>query len=213
LARRPKPAIAERRERKLRVRLRYRVAMTRPEPWLTTERLHLRRFTVDDFEHLCALYAEPSVARFVGGLKNRAEVGLILQSRVLEYYAERPGLGIWLTEERSTGAAVGLHLLNNIQGETFIQIGYMLLPAYWGCGYATEMAQALLRYGFETLELPQIVAITNLDNLPSQRVLARIGLERRGERAFSHPAYADQGALAWFEAEREAWLVSRQRVQ
>jgi RimJ/RimL family protein N-acetyltransferase len=75
------------------------------------------------------------------------------------------------------------------------------------------MAQALLRYGFETLGLPQIVAITNLDNLPSQRVLARIGLERRGERALSHPAYADQGALAWFEAEREAWLVSRQRVQ
>jgi ribosomal-protein-alanine N-acetyltransferase len=43
----------------------------------------------------------------------------------------------------------------------------------------------------------------------SQRVLEKIGLERRGERSFAHPAYAASSPLAWFEREREAWLTER----
>jgi RimJ/RimL family protein N-acetyltransferase len=67
------------------------------------------------------------------------------------------------------------------------------------------MAVRLLRYGFEDLGLPQIVAITNLDHVVSQRVLEKAGLVRRGERTFTHPALADQGPMAWFEADRTTW--------
>ena len=42
----------------------------------------------------------------------------------------------------------------------------------------------------------------------SQRVLEKIGLERRGERAFPHPAYVAEGPMAWFEREKEAWLAA-----
>jgi RimJ/RimL family protein N-acetyltransferase len=105
----------------------------------------------------------------------------------------------------------GFQDLNHIQGEIDIQVGYALFTEFWGRGYATEMAVALLRYGYATLSLPQIVAITNLQNTASQRVLLKAGLERRGERAFAHPAYADQGPMAWFESEREAWMTAHQR--
>ena len=90
-----------------------------------------------------------------------------------------------MTVERASGARAGFHLLNNIQGESIIQVGFALLEPFWGRGYGTEMAAAVLRYGFAELGLPTIAGMASLQNLASQRVLAKIGLERRGERAFA----------------------------
>jgi len=176
-------------------------------PLPVTQRLSLRRFTPDDLEFLCRLNADPLVTRYTGGTKDRAKSEEMLHVRIIDYYEKHPGLGIWMTVERASGASVGLHLLNHIQGEAHIQVGYQLLPPYWGRGYATEMARAVLRYGFEALRLPRIVAITDLPNVDSQRVLLKIGLHRHGERAFAHPAYASQGPLAWFERDAADWLA------
>ena len=73
-----------------------------------------------------------------------------------------------------------------------------------GQGLRHRDGVGLLRYGFDTCSCPAIVAITNLDNTVSQRVLLKAGLRRNGERTFAHPAYADQGPMAWFEADRDA---------
>ena len=121
---------------------------------------------------------------------------------------QHPGLGMWATLERKTGACIGTHLLNHIQGETYIQVGYVLFSQYWGRGYATEMSIAILRYGFAVLGLPEIFAITDLPNVASQRVLEKAGLERKGERFFAHPAYAASGPLAWFEGRAAPWLAA-----
>lgn len=177
-----------------------------PSASLFTERLCLRRFRADDLELLSRLYSDPEVMRYVGGVKSRAETETGLRTRVLAYYEEHPGLGMWATLERATGACIGFHLLNNIQGESYIQVGYVLFKEYWGRGYATEMAVRVIRYGFTELELPMICAITNLPNVASQNVLLKAGLERKGERSFSHPAYAASGPLAWFEGDRSRWL-------
>lgn len=179
--------------------------------WLTTERLALRRFTPDDLDWLAALYADGDVARFIGGIKDRPAVSLLLDERVLQYYDAHPGLGVWMTVERQTGVCLGFHLLNHIQGEALIQVGYALTKPAWGRGYATEMALALLRYGFADMQLPHIHAIANVQNVPSHRVLQKIGLVRRGERSFAHPAYAADGPLAWFERDAADWLAERGR--
>jgi RimJ/RimL family protein N-acetyltransferase len=176
------------------------------EFWLTTGRLGLRRFTPADLDWLVEFYSDHQVARFLGGTKDRQQAEEMLNVRILRYYDEYPGLGLWLTVERSTGAEAGFHLLNHIQGESMIQVGYGLHRWAWGRGYATEMAAALLRYGFIERSLPRIVAIANIDNVASQHVLEKIGLRRRGERAFSHPAYASQGPMAWFERDAVDWL-------
>ncbi len=172
-----------------------------------TERLSLRRYTMDDLDMHCELTRDPDVMRYVGGVKTRAETEEMLRTRILAYYDEHPGLGCWVTRERATGACVGMHLLNHIQGESYIQVGYILARKYWGFGYATEMCVGLLRYGFAQLQLPQIVAITNLPNLVSQRVLLKAGLHRHGERTFAHPRYAAEGPLAWFNRDAADWLA------
>ncbi len=172
---------------------------------LETPRLLARRFTPDDFEWFARLFADPEVTRYLGGTRTREQGEDMFAKRVLAYYGENPGLGIWMTVERGTGRPIGFHLLNNIQGETIIQVGFGLEQAAWGKGYGTEMAREVLRYGFEDLQLPHIAAIANLENTASQHVLEKIGLERRGERAFSHPAYASQGPLAYFELSASEW--------
>jgi ribosomal-protein-alanine N-acetyltransferase len=174
-----------------------------------TPRLALRRFTPDDLEWLVALYADADVTQYLGGTRDRAQVEDMLANRILEYYERHPGLGIWMTTERATGAALGFHLLNHIQGESIIQVGFALHRNAWGRGIATEMAEAILRYAFTTLRLPHMVGMTNRGNTASQHVLAKIGLHRNGTRAFAHPAYASQGPLAWFERDAGEWLAER----
>jgi ribosomal-protein-alanine N-acetyltransferase len=177
--------------------------------WLTTDRLGLRRFTTTDLDWLASLYADPDVTRFLGGTKAKAQVQAMLTTRILDYYYVHPGLGMWMTIERATGAPVGFHLINHIQGESIIQIGFGLARPAWGRGFATEMASALLRYAFVDLELDYIAGIASLANVASQQVLQKIGLQRHGERTFSHPAYRAQGPLAWFERTAADWKAER----
>lgn len=175
----------------------------------TTARLTLRRFTPDDLEWFVALYGDPDVTRYLGGTLERAAASQLFEERILRYYDEHPGLGIWVTVERATQARVGFHLLNHIRGETIIQVGYALAKPAWGKGFATEMADAVVHYGFVDLRLPRISAMANLPNVASHRVLEKIGLQRHGERAFPHPAYASQGPMAWFERDAADWLRER----
>jgi RimJ/RimL family protein N-acetyltransferase len=180
--------------------------------WLETERCGFRRFTPDDRDWLRELYADPEVTRYLGGVKSAVQTDELLKTRILDYYDEHPGLGIWMTEERATGTRIGFHLLNHIQGESIIQVGYSLTKSAWGRSFATEGADAMLHHGFVTLGLPRIAGMASLGNLASHRVLEKIGLERRGERAFPHPAYAAEGPMAWFEGERKQWM-RRRRVK
>jgi ribosomal-protein-alanine N-acetyltransferase len=177
--------------------------------WLSTERLSLRRFTPADLDWLVELYADAEVTRYLGGTKDRAQTEAQLNTRILQYYDEHPGLGLWMTVERSTGSRVGFHLLNHIQGESIIQVGFALVRQAWGRGFGTEMASAVLRYGFVDLSLPRVVGMASRANIASQRVLQKIGLHRRGERAFPHPAYAAEGPMAWFERDAADWLAER----
>ena len=76
-------------------------------PLLVTPRLALRRFREDDLEFLCRLNADPQVTRHTGGTKDRAQTEQMLRVRVIDYYEANPGLGIWATIERDTGALRG----------------------------------------------------------------------------------------------------------
>lgn len=173
----------------------------------STERLVLRRYTADDLDVCAALYGDPDVARFVGGVKNREQTKEMLDTRILGYYEKHPDLGIWAALDRSTSAHVGSAVLNHIQGEELIQVGYVLGREWWGQGLATELALALLRHGYVALGLPTLCAITNRENLASQRVLLKAGLHHRGERSFAHPAYAESNPLTWFERNARDWLA------
>ena len=180
---------------------------------LLSERLSLRRFTLADLPLLTELNADPEVMRYLGGVNSPQQTRTMLEGRIIEYYGAHPGLGVWATLLRDSGECIGFHLLNHIQGEKHIQVGYRLFRRHWGLGYATEMSLALLRYGYTQLGLPTIVAIADLENHASQRALLKSGLHRRGERSFPHPAYAAFGPLAWFERCAQDWLAEHKAIE
>src|ERR1051326_3730005 len=97
--------------------------------------------------------------------------------------------------------------LNEMRGETLVQLGFRFLRLHWGNGLATEMGIAVLRYGFVDLGLPLIVAVTMPANGASMRAIQKCGLHPQGLRIFPHPKYAKYGALAYFERKAEDWLA------
>jgi RimJ/RimL family protein N-acetyltransferase len=173
---------------------------------LTTERLKLRRFTSDDLSLIRRLNSDERVMRYLGGVQPTPKNDEMFNNRILKYYDEHPGFGVWATLERDSGECIGFHLLNHVRGEGSVQVGYRLFPAHWEKGYATEMSMALLRYGFEQLRLPVITANAHVDNRASLRVLEKCGLKRMADRVIADLAYANMGAVAWFERPSKEWL-------
>ena len=171
-------------------------------PSLETARLTLREFTAADFDDLYRLDSDPRVVRFVGrGLPATREETAAALLRIRNYGRIHHGLGFFRAARRDNGAFIGWACLKYTPPTCDVEVGYRLLHAAWGHGYATELASALIRYGFGTLTLDRIIGVTHPDNLASQHVLAKAGLVDAGWGRY----YGKR--LRLFEATRAAWLA------
>lgn len=148
--------------------------------FLETERLILRRLTLDDADNLFALDSGPEVMRFLnGGVPTPRDV---IQSQVLpgflRSYDRVPGFGVWAAIEKASGDFLGWLSLRPPEGGTAdnVALGYRLRRAAWGRGVATEGACALIRKAFTELGVRRIFATTYEHNVPSRRVLEKAGL-------------------------------------
>lgn len=142
-----------------------------------TDRLYLRRFTLDDAEAYLPLLADPDVIRYVGepphtSVESAREV---LRSRPLRDY-EVHGFGRMACIEKSTGRLVGFSGLKFLEDLQDVDIGYRFLPDCWGKGYATESAQFLVNHGYGALGLSRIIGLVQRENAASANVLRKVGL-------------------------------------
>jgi RimJ/RimL family protein N-acetyltransferase len=146
---------------------------------LRTERLLLRRWRESDLEPWAAMNADPEVREFLGRVLTREESDASVAAFQAEY--DERGYGWWAVEVQATGEFVGFAGLDDVDPEvpvTGVEIGWRLARSSWGHGYATEAARATLGFGFTTLELPEILAITTATNVRSQAVMRRLGMTR-----------------------------------
>lgn len=114
--------------------------------------------------------------------------------RMTAALAER-GFGWWAAEAPGVAPFIGFiglsvpdfgaHFLP--PGHRVVEIGWRLARPFWGRGYATEGAREALRFGFDDLGLPEIVAFTTTTNLRSQAVMRRLGMTRDPADDFDHP--------------------------
>lgn len=156
---------------------------------IETERLTLRLLTDDDADFLFDLYRRPEVARWSAGgvpMTHRDEAVARL-TRWVDRVAGRPGAGFFRVTVRQTGAPAGLVLLVSLPASEGVdrddmEIGWHFLPDAWGNGYATEAAQAMVDRGFAH-GIPELFAVTHLDNGPSQAVCRRLGMTDLGVRS------------------------------
>ena len=148
---------------------------------LRTARLTLRTFTRDDLPLYDALNSDPEVYRWLSGSAlTRARSDEIAAWANECWESERLGL---LAVERAADHALlgmcGLHRQESAPDE--VEIAWRLASQHWGQGYATEAAAAWTAYGFETLQLPGIISMTDHDNLRSRGVMERLGMTFRNE--------------------------------
>lgn len=177
-------------------------------PALETPRLRLRRLVAADLANLVTLDSDPEVMRYVGspaGVKTAAETAERARRRIAE--GERglhEPLGFWRIEGRGDHAFYGLGALLRMPEGDDVEVAYRLARTAWGRGLATEAAGALVTHALRTLALPRLVAVTYPGNRASQRVLDKLGFERRGLTE-----YKDVRAT-YHVLTREAWTPPRQ---
>jgi len=180
---------------------------------LETSRLLLRRFTEADVDNMASLHGDPEVMRYIddGRPVPRAVVADETLPAILREYDELPdGLGRFAAVRRSTGDFVGAFSLrpaNSVGLDGGTELGYRMLPAHWGHGYASEGARALVDSAFVDLGVDRVVATTMTVNVGSRRVLEKAGLRLVRTFFVEWPEYmpgAEHGDVA-YELTREDW--------
>ncbi len=145
---------------------------------LETERLLLRRLVPNDLDALFALYRDPEIRQyFPDGTLTYAETMEELEW-FLHGHPDHPELGLWATIFKETGAFIGrCGLLPwTIEARAEVEVAYLLAKPYWGQGLATEVAQALVAYGFGKLGLTRLICIMYPANKGSERVAQKMGM-------------------------------------
>jgi ribosomal-protein-alanine N-acetyltransferase len=145
---------------------------------LETERLRLRQFTladIDDYHR--QLFSDPDVTKSLpfGKPISREETEALLAWR-LEHW-KRHGFGLWAVIYKQKGELIGQCGLQYLENTPEVELAYAIAKPYWGKGLTTEAVKTTLKYGFETIGLERIVAITGHTNLASQRVMTKSGLK------------------------------------
>jgi RimJ/RimL family protein N-acetyltransferase len=155
------------------------------------ERVLLRRWRAEDRRPFAALNADPLVMRHFPARLARRDSDAMVER--IEAHLAQHGWGLWALEVPEFGFAgfVGLAPVTiDLPGidAPVREIGWRLLRAAWGRGYASEAAQLALAHAWGPLGWPRIVSYTAVSNTASQRVMRRIGLAELGH--FEHPRIA-----------------------
>lgn len=158
---------------------------------IETARLLVRSWRDADRAPFAAMSADPEVMRYLGPLQDRgaADAGI---DRAVAHQASH-GFCFWAVERRDDGAFLGFCGLKRVDVAAPIagdvEIGWRLRRDAWGGGYAREAAAAVLTWGFDA-GLQRIVAMTSAENTRSWGLMKRVGMRRRTELDFDHPALA-----------------------
>jgi ribosomal-protein-alanine N-acetyltransferase len=156
-----------------------------------SERLGFRQWQTSDLPTFIEMNADAEVMRFFPAPLG-AEESIALAERIIKGIEEY-GYGFFAVDRREEGDFIGFIGLINTTFESHftpcVEIGWRLRKEFWNKGYATEGAKRCLQYGFETLKLDEIYSFTPSPNLPSARVMQKIGMQQVG--TFEHPRITD----------------------
>jgi len=176
--------------------------MNDPDPMLETERLLLRPPVATDFEGFADFMGDEQAAKYVGGLQARP----IAWRSFLQIAGSWQILGFTMFSviEKSSGAWIGRVGPWMPEGWPGTEVGWGILPAYWGRGFATEAAVAAIDWAFETLGWEEVIHVIAPDNLASRRVAAKLGSINRGSGRLPPPF--DEVAVDIWGQTRSEWV-------
>lgn len=150
-------------------------------PALQTDRLILRPLAMEDVDFVFRHFHDPQVTQY---LMDEPPVADLAQAQaIIDFYLEPEGKthhrwGIVRRADNQLIGTVGYHKWEKAYFRT--EIGYDLSPDCWGQGYMTEALRAVIRHGFERMELNRIDALVYIHNDRSSQLLQRLGFRQEG---------------------------------
>lgn len=143
-----------------------------------TPRLIFRLLVRDDFDDLYRMYSDPEMRQYFPDGVRTAEETMEELEYFLQGHPKDPRLGLWATVEKATGKLVGRGglLMWEIDGQTEIEIAYMIDKARWREGFGSESAQGLVDHAFNTLNLPKVIALIDPEHDASINTAKSAGL-------------------------------------
>lgn len=175
---------------------------------IETRRLIIREWRPEDAAEAFRMYGDPDVTRFIGGaavpdpeaMRTRMDWIIARNNRLPE------GYGSFAAVSRATGQLIGTAMIKPMPGADGeltddIEVGWHLAKKNWGQGYATEFGHALLRHGFEVLQIELLHAVVDPPNVASRRVAERLGMNHVGQTTL----YYDGDPIEHFQLDRETW--------
>lgn len=184
---------------------------------LRTKRLLLRQWRDEDLEPFAELNADPETMRYFPAPPHREQSDALAEHA--RGHIDEEGWGIWAVEVVGAASFIGFVGLARPSFEEHftpaVEVGWRLAREHWGHGYATEAGRAALGYGFEELDLDEIVSFTSGLNEPSRRVMERLGMSHDPADDFEHPRVPVGHPLrphVLYRLSRADWAVSRATV-
>jgi RimJ/RimL family protein N-acetyltransferase len=153
----------------------------------STSRLNATRLSREDLPDLVQLHLDGEVSRFLGGVRTPAQTAAYLESS-LRHWADH-GLGLWALKTHD-GTFVGRAGLRHVEleGDAELEVVYTFARSAWGQGFATEIAQALVKIWQGQCSGQSLVGIVMKGNLSSERVLLKAGFFHERDALF-HDAH------------------------
>ncbi len=142
---------------------------------LETDRIILRPMKKEDVEPIFAMRSDADVMRFIRAPAIKRSEAENWVNLVSSRWADEK-IGFCSLIEKQSGKFLGWCGLWHLQETGEIEVGYAIAKEFWRKGYAAEAAEALLKYGFEKLNLNKIVAVAFPENKASQRVMRKLGM-------------------------------------
>ena len=149
---------------------------------LETERFFLRELIEEDVDGFYELDSDPEVHRYLGNSPVSDKQKLLEIIKFVQQQYVENSIGRWAIIDKQTNEFIGwcgLKLVkDNINNQTnYYDLGYRLIRKHWGKGIATETAKASIDYGFNVLQLKEIIAAIHCDNDASNNVVKKLGFE------------------------------------
>lgn len=152
-----------------------------------TERLGLRRWIESDIKPFTEMNKDVDVMKYFPKTLTDTETFEMVQR--INVHFDKNNFGLFAVENKPTRQFIGFTGFAVPTFDSFftpcIEIGWRYKKEVWGQGFATEAANACLKYGFDTLQFGKVVSFTSAINLNSEKVMKKIGMTRVG--AFDHP--------------------------
>ena len=170
---------------------------------LETERLLMRKFTIDDLPKLIELRSDPEVYKYLGGTRLQNPEAIEKRMRFYIDCYEKLGFGVCAMIWKETGEMFGWSGLMPLENTGEIEVGYGMSKEFWGKGIGYECARVWLEYGFEKAGLERIVAVAQPENTGSWRIMEKLGM--RYEKTEDHYGID----CLFYAISREDWQNSK----